>query len=186
MSIDVLTTVTNNGTLNFTRVYRTKRDRPAIPVEEILDRTSKYRFIFQNPIDLHKLFEDPDPASAAICSGMRKLRLDLLHPLSNLELTEGESTGGLSDGPNVTPVVENWEYACRAIPKNHGIEDLIFDISCKHEIISLSSPLRRLVQYASASMGFKAKGNLRCQVQRGKTLKHKGPIEALERCIVAS
>ncbi|KAE8355989.1 hypothetical protein BDV28DRAFT_127980, partial [Aspergillus coremiiformis] len=100
MVIEVITTVANNGTVNFTRIYRTKATRTPIPIEKVLENPSIYRFIFQNPLDLHKLFEDPTPRSVAICQGMKKLRLDLLRELAHQELTSHEVVLGDRHGPN--------------------------------------------------------------------------------------
>ncbi|KAF7588093.1 hypothetical protein BBP40_006192 [Aspergillus hancockii] len=107
MMIEVFTTVRSNGILNFTRIYRTKRDRPPVPIEDVLEKISKYHFTFQNPIDLHKLFEDPDPASVEICNNMKRLRLDLLYPLSDMSLTEEAMTQITSNRPNIAPVMTN-------------------------------------------------------------------------------
>ncbi|KAE8337181.1 hypothetical protein BDV24DRAFT_177919 [Aspergillus arachidicola] len=163
-TIDVLTTVANNGTVSFARLYRTKTERTPIPTDKVLNKPSGYCFVFQNPLDLHKLLEDPDPTSVAICRGMKKLRFDLLRHIAGNKLTFREALDGKFKSVDLRALMENWRIACRNIPKNHGLEELTFDLSgakelCKLQIVSST------VQLISTTLVLKAGQNLRCWIQ---------------------
>ncbi|KAB8232474.1 hypothetical protein ETB97_000877 [Aspergillus alliaceus] len=165
MVMEVVTTVADNGTVNFTRIYRTEPTTVPVHVGRILTNIPAYRFIFKDPLDLQKLFEDPARASIAICKGMKKLHLDLLQALTDVELTKREEEIGDPTGPNTGPLLANWRNACRAIPKDHAIEELIFDVSCANKDALGPWLTKRLIQLLSTTMMIKAKGDLRCVVQ---------------------
>lgn len=93
---------------------------------------------------------------------MRRLRLDILHTLSTAQLTPLEENGGI-DGPNLSVLVEGWRTACRSIPRDHHIKEMVFDMSC-------GQPLEirhiiRLLQQISTTTCLKASGTFHCYVQ---------------------
>ncbi|OGM49215.1 hypothetical protein ABOM_004055 [Aspergillus bombycis] len=169
--IDVLATVANNGTTSFMRLYRTKSERTPVPIDTILQKPSAYRFVFQNPLDLHKLLEDPDPASVAICQGMKMLRLDLLQHFTDDKLTFMEAATEDSKSVDLRALMENWRNACRNIPRQHGLEELTFDVSSANELCKLHI-IRRTIQIISTTLVLKAAQNLRCGIQGAGSLNH--------------
>ncbi|UDD58704.1 hypothetical protein AFCA_006134 [Aspergillus flavus] len=163
-TIDVLTTVANNGTVSFERLYRTKTKRTPIPIDKVLNKPSGYCFVFQNPLDLHKLLEDPDPASVAICQGMKKLRFDLLQHIARDKVTFREALDGKFKSVDLRALMENWRMACRNIPKDHDLEELTFDLSSAKELCKLHV-VSSTVQLISTTLVLKAAQNLRCWIQ---------------------
>ena len=169
--IDVLTTVANNGTTSFTRLYCTKSERTPVPTDKILKNPSAYRFVFQNPLDLHKLLEDPDPASVAICQGMKMLRLDFLQPFADNKLYFMEAMDEDAKSVDLRALMENWRNACRNIPRQHGLEELTFDVSSANELCKLRITCRT-IQLISTTLVLKAAQNLRCWIQGAGNSNH--------------
>ncbi|KAE8379583.1 hypothetical protein BDV26DRAFT_291180 [Aspergillus bertholletiae] len=166
--MEVLTTIANNGTINFARLYHTKTENSPVPIDQILKKPSAYRFVFQNPLDLHKLLEDPDPTSVAICQGMKSLRLDLLQPLIEDKLSFIDV---LTDRAGLQALMENWRNACRIIPKDHGLEELTFDMSEENEMCQLRAT-GTTVQIISTTLVLKARQDLRCWIQGVSSSNH--------------
>lgn len=169
--IDVLTTVANNGTISLARLYRTKTERTPVPIGKVLQNPSTYRFVFQNPLDLHKLLEDPDPASVAICQGMKRLRLDLLQYFAEGKLTLNEALDENTKRVDLRALMENWRIACRLIPRDHGLQELTFDLSGANELCRLRIT-SRTIQLISTTLVLKAEHNLRCWIQGAGNLNH--------------
>ena len=78
-------------------------------------------------------------------------------------MTPLEENGGI-EGPNISPLVENWRSACRSIPNGHRIEEVIFDMSCGQQVEIRH--IVRLLQHISTTLMIKGSGLFRCQVQR--------------------
>ncbi|KAI9041918.1 uncharacterized protein KD926_006255 [Aspergillus affinis] len=163
MSQEILVTTDDLG-LPTLRLYDpSKNGEPttAIPPEAIKDLSSKRTFVFVHPDHLSSIFRNAKTHEQIVIH-MRRLRLVILHAISTAKLTDTEVEGGV-DGPNISPLVEKWWVACRAIPRGHAIEHVIFDMSfpntmAKREIV-------RLLQGLSTTFSLKSNGNFECCVE---------------------
>ncbi|KAB8263967.1 hypothetical protein BDV32DRAFT_146268 [Aspergillus pseudonomiae] len=148
-----------------------------IPLDDIRKDPSTCIFVFQDPHELKKLFEHLTPETVEIRDGMRKLRLKILHPISGVPLTLEEKHGYI-EGPHMSRLVQSWRTACRAIPRKHGVEEIIFDMSCDQGI--KIAQVVRLLQHISTTMSLKARGTFGCQVKGCESER----IEWLKRSLV--
>ncbi|KAJ5198520.1 uncharacterized protein N7498_007637 [Penicillium cinerascens] len=162
MASDILIAVNDQGSLSYSRIDPVNMTTIEIPVNSIQDSPSTYTFVFQDPKALEKIFKCSTPSNRYLVDEMRKLRLDILQTISAAQLTPLEENGGI-DGPNMSPLVENWRSACRSIPKGHQIEEIIFNMSCGQQIEIRH--IVRLLQQISTTIMIKGSSPFRCQVQ---------------------
>lgn len=162
MASDISITVNGQGSLSFSRIDPVNMTTIEIPFNSIQESLSMYTFVFQDPTVLEKIFKFSTPSNMYLANEMRKLRLDILHTISAAQLTPLEKNGAI-DGPNISPLVENWRSACRRIPNSHRIEEIIFDMSCGQQVEIRH--IVRLLQQISTTIMIKGSSPFRCQVQ---------------------
>ncbi|KNG83696.1 hypothetical protein ANOM_007662 [Aspergillus nomiae NRRL 13137] len=159
MATEVSITINNLGNIS---CCTSEAVNVEIPLDDIRKDPSRYIFVFQDPNDLKKLFEHPTPETVEVRDGMRKLCLKILYPNSGVPLTL-EETHGCIERPHMSRLIQSWRTACRAIPRKHGVEEIIFDMSCDPGIEI--GHIVRLLQHISPTMSLKARGTFHCQVQ---------------------
>jgi hypothetical protein len=162
MASEILVSMSDAGVICCRRLDPIATDTAAMPLDQIQGPLSSYIFVFQEPTVLEHFFKDTTSPVLNISNGMRKLRLDILHTVSTAQLTPLEENGGI-DGPNLSVLVEGWRTACRSIPRDHHIEEMVFDMSC-------GQPLEirhiiKLLQQISTTTCLKASGTFHCYVQ---------------------
>ena len=128
-------------------------------------------FIFENPQTLSNFFINHcAPASAEKSFSIQSICIHVLEPISDCQLTGIELLGAIKgdrydEAPNLERLVQEWRVAFRAIPKDHQVQELIFDMSCKQKIHL--GHIAKLLQSISTSMYMKAqlKDYFACKVQ---------------------
>lgn len=132
----------------------------AIPPESIADNSSEHTFVFVHPDHLGSIFRNAE-THELIARHMRRLRLVMLDAIKTARLTDTEAEGGV-EGPNITPLVDKWWVACRAIPRGHAIEHVIFDLSFPSQMVKRE--IVRLLQGLSTTLSLKSNGTFECCV----------------------
>ncbi|KAE8417098.1 hypothetical protein BDV36DRAFT_309648 [Aspergillus pseudocaelatus] len=162
MATEVLITINSLGNVACFNVDPVISATTEIPLDDIRQALSTHVFVFRDPNELKKIFENTIPENVETRNGMRKLRLRILRPISSKQLTLEEKYGSIK-GPNMSILEKRWRTACKAIPKKHEIEEIIFEMSCDQEIELLH--ISTLLQHISTTMSLKARGTFHCQVQ---------------------
>ncbi|OGE50268.1 hypothetical protein PENARI_c017G11684 [Penicillium arizonense] len=162
MASEILVSMSDAGIIFCRHLDSIATNTVAMPLDQIQEPLSSNIFIFQEPTVLGHFFKDTTSPFLNISNGVRKLRLDILHTVSTAQLTPLEENGGI-DGPNLSVLVEGWRSACRSIPRDHHIKEMVFDMSC-------GQPLEirhiiRLLQQISTTTCLKASGTVHCYVQ---------------------
>lgn len=166
MANELLITINDLGNVACRNVEAVNSAVTEIPLDHIRKILSTYVFVFQDPNELKKMFENTTPENVEIRNGMRKLRLKILRPVP-YELLTLEERHGCMKGPNMSALEQSWRTACKAIPKNHSIEEIIFDMSYDQQIELIH--ISWLLQNINTTMSLKARGTFRCQVQGCKS-----------------
>ncbi|KAJ5320305.1 hypothetical protein N7508_000588 [Penicillium antarcticum] len=101
MAIDILVLMTGAGVISCHEIAPGTTNTAFIALYQLPEPLSSNFFIIQQPGVLDHVLKDTTPSVQKISNGMRELRLDTLHPLSNTQLTLAEKLGAI-DGPTTT------------------------------------------------------------------------------------
>ncbi|PWY71623.1 hypothetical protein BO70DRAFT_365005 [Aspergillus heteromorphus CBS 117.55] len=143
-----------------------------IQVEDIINDPSAYIFVFHNFYHLWCAFHHQH-VYQAVTRHARSIRLILFThleahrqpaPQPIIRVTEPLPEGPTT-WPNIDHVVRNWRMACRAIPSDHNIGFVIFDVSTAHGLIPITQT-GHLLQLLSTALHLKASDReaFRCSV----------------------
>ncbi|KAB8069542.1 hypothetical protein BDV29DRAFT_198590 [Aspergillus leporis] len=163
MTTEVSITINNLGYVTCRHVNLANTNATEIPLDHIRKSPPIYLFVFQDPSELQKVFESTTSESTEKRNGIRKLRLKILYTISFVQLTPEERNGGI-DRPNLSMLVQTWRSACRAIPRDHEIQEIIFDMSCEQQV-GIRQMLARLLQHIVNTLCLRARGAIHCQVK---------------------
>ncbi|KAI9035651.1 uncharacterized protein KD926_003162 [Aspergillus affinis] len=163
MGQEILVTTDDLGVPTLRTYQPSNEETPTsvIPPQTIKNLSPEYTFVFIHPDHLESVFHNAKTHEQIACH-MRRLRLVLLNPVASASLTSVEENGG-TEGPNIAPLFDKWWTASRAIPRGHGIKDLIFDVSCPQEI--QRREIVRVLQGLSTTLAIKSDGHFECCVE---------------------
>ncbi|PLB48709.1 hypothetical protein P170DRAFT_475056 [Aspergillus steynii IBT 23096] len=163
MSQEILVTTDDLGVPTL-RLYDPSNDGTPtgdISSETIKDISPQSTFVFTDPDNLGSIFRNAE-THEQIANHMRRLRLVILNSIADAALTHTEEEGGV-DGPHISPLIDKWWVACRAIPRGHAIEHVIFDLSFPRQIAKRE--IVRLLQGMSTTMSMKSSGKFECYTE---------------------
>ncbi|PYH91680.1 hypothetical protein BO71DRAFT_411612 [Aspergillus ellipticus CBS 707.79] len=134
-----------------------------VEINEILENPRAFTFIFRNPHHLWSVFSD-EATYNLITRHIRNIQLYLYHDILEIDFDPPEPTINVPEPldceallawPNVDAVALNWRSACRAIPRDHAVRFVVFDVSTPHGLVP-TSQTGQLLQILSTSISLKA------------------------------
>lgn len=147
--------VANNGNTVESFFYDpTSKEELSVTLESIQNETT---LVFRDPSSLNNVLAN----KSSLMKGIHRLRLCIIYPLSDTKFTSEESKGNL--GPNVLPLMEEWMSAFEAMPAQHPIKHIVFDMLCGQKL-ALNAVVE-LLKEGKQTILEKAAGPFTCSIQ---------------------
>ncbi|KAJ5650270.1 uncharacterized protein N7484_003993 [Penicillium longicatenatum] len=157
MDIELLLVKPDNQPIKLIHYDSITNEETPASVEAIREENGHCTFVFRDPSTFHHVFIN----EYGLIKGAKKLRFCIIHPLSGVNITPDEKTGG--SGPNITELMTEWKLAFRAMPTNHQIKHIVFDMLCAQKLVI--KHVIEVLREEKSVLKEKAAGSLLCTVQ---------------------
>ncbi|KAJ5537057.1 hypothetical protein N7513_010243 [Penicillium frequentans] len=157
MDPEVLLLKPDDEPIKFLYYNPTTKEETPTSLESVRDEDSPHTFVFQDPSTLQHVFINEH----GLIEDTKKLRICIIYPLSDVNLTPGEKNG--DSGPNIAELMSEWRDAFKAMPTNHWIKHIVFDMICGQNIAI--KHLLGVLREEKSVLKEKAGGSLLCTIQ---------------------
>lgn len=157
MDPEILLLKADDVPINFLYYNPITKEKTPTSLEAIRNEKSPRTFAFQDPSTLQHFFNN----EYGLIKDTTKLRVCIIYPLSSVSLTPDEKNEDF--GPNIAGLMAEWRDAFNAMPTNHQVKHIVFDMICGQKIVI--KHLVGVLRKEKSVLKEKAGGSLLCTIQ---------------------